>query len=76
MFLCITFFYRMIVKHETHHLYDFIVTCNFINVNRDNFDQEQCTVNLIQPLRAYECSGAEKNTRCICPAYTCSLKPA
>ncbi len=50
VFLCI-FFHMVIVKHETHHLHDFVVKCIIFNVNRVKFDQEQCTVTLIQRKR-------------------------
>ncbi len=97
----------VIVKHETHHLHDFVVKFVIFNVNRVNFYQEQCTVTLIQrkrrsknrlgaetiaalplllraatpPLRAVWTlssvnMGAEKNMRCLRPAYACSVKPA
>ncbi len=51
MFSCILFFHMVIVKHETHHLHDFMVKCVIFNVNRVNFDQVQCTVTLIQHKR-------------------------
>ncbi len=41
----------VIVKHETHHLHDFVVKFVIFNVNRVNFYQEQCTVTLIQRKR-------------------------
>ncbi len=41
----------VIVKHETHHLHDFMVNLVIFNVNLVNFDQEQCTVILIQRKR-------------------------
>ncbi len=47
MFLCILFFHMVIVKHETHHLHEFMVKCFIFNVNRVSFDQEQFTVTLI-----------------------------
>ncbi len=37
-----------IVKHATHHLHDFMVKFVIFNVNRVNFDQDQCAVALIQ----------------------------
>ncbi len=45
------FFHVVIVKHETHHLHDFVVKFVTFNVNRVNFYQEQCTVTLIQRKR-------------------------
>ncbi len=45
------FFHMVIVKHETHHLHDFVVKFVIFNVNRVNFYQEQCTVILIQRKR-------------------------
>ncbi len=51
MFLCILVFHMVIVKHETHHLHDFVVKFVIFNVNWVNFDQEQCTVTLIQRKR-------------------------
>ncbi len=45
---CILFFHMIIVKHETHHLHDFMVKFVIFNVNRVNFDQKQCNVILIQ----------------------------
>ncbi len=36
---CILFFHMIIVKHETHHLHDFMVKFVIFNVNRVNFDQ-------------------------------------
>ncbi len=41
----------VIVKHETHHLHDFVLKFVIFNVNRVNFYQEQCTVTLIQRKR-------------------------
>ncbi len=41
----------VIVKHETHHIHDFVVKFVIFNVNRVNFYQEQCTVTLIQRKR-------------------------
>ncbi len=38
----------MIVKHEAHHLHDFMVKLVIFKVNLVNFDHEQCTVTLIQ----------------------------
>ncbi len=40
MFLCILFFHMVIVKHETHHLHDFMVKMFIFNVNRVIFDQD------------------------------------
>ncbi len=51
VFSCIFFFHMVIVKHETHHLHDFVVKLVIFNVNRVNFYQEQCTVTLIQRKR-------------------------
>ncbi len=48
VFSCISFLHMVIVKHETHHLHDFVVKFVIFNVNRVNFYQEQCTVTLIQ----------------------------
>ncbi len=41
----------VIVKHETHHLHDFMVNFFIFNVNQVNFDQKQCPVTLIQRKR-------------------------
>lgn len=40
--------HMVIVKHEMHHLHDFMIKCVIFHVNQVNFDQEQCTLALIQ----------------------------
>ncbi len=64
IFSCILFFHKVIVKHETHHLHDFMVKFVIFNVNRVNFDQEQCTVTLIQRKR---CSKNRPGAETIAP---------
>ncbi len=50
-FCAFYFFHMVIVKHETHHLHDFMVKFVIFNVNLVHFDHEQCTVTLIQRKR-------------------------
>ncbi len=70
----------VIVKHETHHLHDFMVKLVIFNVNRVNFDQEQCTVTLIQrKLRSKNRLGAETIVHCCsrdAPAWRSRAAPA
>lgn len=52
-FLVLYFFHSaechmVIVKHETHHLHDFMIKCIIFHVNQVNFDQKHCTLALIQ----------------------------
>ncbi len=51
------------VKHEAHHLHDFMVKLVIFNVNLINFDHEQCTVTLIQHK---QCSKNRLGTVTIC----------
>ncbi len=44
----LAFIYQYTLYLMSHHLHDFMVKCVIFNVNGVNFDQEQCTVTLIQ----------------------------
>ncbi len=71
---CILFFNMVIVKHETQHLHDFKVKFIIFNVNRVNFDQEQCTVTLIQrKRRSKNRLGAETIAALLLTRRSCSL---
>ncbi len=71
-FRAFNFFHMVIVKHETHHLHDFMVKFVIFNVNRVNFDQEQCTVTLIQrKRRSKNRLGAETITALLLTRRSC-----
>ncbi len=43
-----TEYYMVIVKHKTPHFHEFMWKYVIFHVNQINYDQEQCTVALIQ----------------------------